>query len=111
MEIVRILSSHKRNVEFFPETDDLIAYLGDSWHAGMIHNFQKIIFGAEYFLMLFDDPPRFCGVFLAKRFCKLAAKTSGEADQPFGIFSEDFFIHARLVVVPFKVRERDELDE
>src|SRR3989344_6578367 len=61
--------------------------------------------------MFMNNTLRFRGVFLAKRFGKLTAKTSRETDQPLRIFSENFFIHPWFVIIPLKMREGYEFNE
>ena len=43
--------------------------------------------------------------------CHLPLQAAAEADQPLGVPGEQVFVDARLVVEPFRVARRDELDE
>ncbi len=76
-----------------------------------MHDLEKVVIRTKDILVFARDLFGMLGIAVAEGAGKFAAETAGQTNQPFGILPEDLFIHPRLVVVPFKVREGNELDE
>ena len=103
VRIVAVLRGDERDAGFFRKLHEHRFDLFRFRNAGMFLDLQKIIFLPEYLLMFQRDTFCFLVAIRSKRARHLAAKARGKCDEPFVIFAQQVFVHARFIIEPLKV--------
>ena len=109
-DVMHVVGRHQRQIEFLRPFDEHAIDLPLVFDP-VIVEFDVIIARRENVAVLVQRGLRLIELVVFDLVRHLALETGREPDQSLRVLREDFLVDARLVVKPFEMRRRDELDQ
>ena len=110
LEVMNVVGGNQFQAELRCPSNQMAINLGLLGQR-MVLEFEVKIFGAERLFEPVNCIPGFRQIILLDQIGDFAGQTAGQRDQALLVPSQKFFVDARLIVEPFQMRGRDELDE